>query len=599
MSRRRPAPAAAAVAPPGPAGPALRAAAIALGLTLALRALAAFVCTNWLWGFDVFRPWPLPVRLAFVALSLAGFVPFVAAPVGRALESIGAAWTRAGRAADIAAALLVALLLALLRDPMRYPGDFALRVGAIGMAVPSAQILAHAFPLDRLFGVEIPRRLASAGLAPDVALQLVSAFVGGLFDYVVCRFLRASGARGGALAAGALAAASGGLYVHFAGYGKFGPLALGLALAALGAVRLARTGAGLLPLAAGAAIALLSHRSAFLLLPAVAIVLGQAWRAAPEPRARGRVLVAAGAVALAGGLVLRRSIALLLQFDRSVHLPGGAIAHARESAGALPVLVRFADGINALAYVAPLSWVGLSAMLAAPRAASAHEDARFSLRLPAALALVAFLALPFGVEPAGGWVRDWDVAVGTGALLALAGAYALVRALRSAPSPAALAPVALGSLAISLASFGLHVSEPAASLRIETLAEATPRWSDATRAATDDVLGARALNTGQPARAAALFERAIAVGGPNPRLLYQAGLAHAAAGDPARAADRFVLAARANPAVASPWAALAQLAEARGDTASARAFAESALTRDPGEARALRVLDGVTGGARR
>src|SRR5262249_53537248 len=149
------------------------------------------------------------------------------------------------------------------------------------------------------------------------------------------RFLRAAGARGAALAAGALPLLGGGTLIHFAGYDKFGPLLVGLALAALGAVQMARTGRGAWALAAGVAAAVPAHRSGSLALPAAAWVFVRGLRQG-DARQRREVWAAASATILVMLAMFSRTYHLVLEFDRAMHLPGGAVTQARV-AGEAPV----------------------------------------------------------------------------------------------------------------------------------------------------------------------------------------------------------------------------------------------------------------------
>jgi tetratricopeptide (TPR) repeat protein len=149
------------------------------------------------------------------------------------------------------------------------------------------------------------------------------------------------------------------------------------------------------------------------------------------------------------------------------------------------------------------------------------------------------------------------------------------------------------SLAASAAVWGVHTIEPIALRRIESRVRQEPAWSGPVRASTFDFLGVRALNQGDAARAATFFEQAIAVGGPNPRLIHQAGLAYLAAGDIARARSSFELTTALNRTVADPWAALARIALVERDTTAAIALLDSALARNPADQESRRALNGL------
>ena len=557
----------------------------ALIATLALQILGWRLTTNWLWGTSALHAWPAPGAAALVALALLGFVPAFARGVSAGLGALGQAWERAGTAGDLVAAAVFGLLLFCMRDPLRYVGDSYIRLGVLALGTMPARPLEHVFPLDRLINLTLPRALAESGIDTASGLQLMGALVGSAFALAVFRFLRAAGARAAALPAGALVVLGGALSTHFAGYDKFGPLMLGLAIAGLGVFELSHRGRGFGRLGIGAAIAVLSHRSGFLALPTVLWAGAHAWRRAERP-ARARALLAGAALLAAVAAMLPPSLDTLLHFDRTVHLPGGAVAGARVGGGWPAAWLAVADAANALVFLVPLCLVAVSAAavrIAEPPDPREHDPARSPLAWTAALAIAPFFALLLLVHPAGGWARDWDVGTGAGVVAALASGAILVRSWRSPGAARTLAPAATLALAVAASLWGVHASETIGSARLEELVRARPPLSDATRAATLDFIGARALNAGQAERAAGLFEQAIAVGGPNPRLVYQAGLAHLTAGDVRGARDAFVRAAALNRAVADPWLGLSRIALAERDTARAAAMLDSAVARNPAD----------------
>ncbi len=575
----RPVPAAAS------AEPLARALFVALALGLAARLAAMAWSTNWLWGVDGFRARPAPEAFALAALALAGWLPPVARVVERGSAWLGEAWMRGGRLADLVASVAGGAALAALRDPLRFPGDAAMRLGMLGTIKLSPALVAQAYPLDRLLNLELPRALRSAGMSDEAALQRVGAVVGAVFLFAGIRFVRACGARGSALPAGALALAGGALVVHFAGYDKFGPLMVGLVLAALGTVQLARTGRGVWTLALGATIAALAHRSAYLLVPALAWTLFRAHRSAVGGRARAEVLGAAAVVVAAFALMFPRTLDLALHFDRNVHLPGGTVARARADHGALDALVRVSNALNALAYLVPLSWMGAAAAWGVWRARARHgaprPGARFSVAPAAALAIGGFMLLLLGVEPGGGWARDWDVATGAGTLVACLTAGALVESWQGRGARATLGPAVTFALAVLASTWWLHVDGAAARGRLMRLLEARPAWSAATRTQAYDFLGTRSFNDGDPDRAARLFDQAVECGGPNPRLLYQAGLAYMQSRRLEEAAERFRQTVAVSPVHAQAWSRLGYLTMGAGDPVRAEAYVDSALAHDP------------------
>lgn len=544
-----------------------------------------FVSSNWLWGLDTFRWWPAPVTVALFALAAAGFVPKVARALQRGFERLGAAWEARPRAFDLLLGALVGAIVFALRDPVAFVGDLGLRLGALTLDIPMARLFPQAFPLDLALNVHLARALAASGLGPDAALQLVGALVAAGFTLAALAFLRAVGARGALLPPAALALLAGGYLVHFAGYDKYGPLLLGIALAAAGAARLLGDGRGAWTLAAGTAICLLSTRLGFAVLPASLLAFALAARRPARPRSLVPAAVACLAVAAA---ILPRTLAILLEFDRRVHMPGGAVARALESPGAPDLVIRLADAKNLMWFLVPLWPAGL-AVLAGRLAAGVAALRPAGLGAVAALALATHLAILVGVRARQGVARDWDAYAGVALVVALAVVAALVSFWRRPGAAAATAPAAATvSLACALALWGLHANETAALARIEAQLEGRPAWSESARAAAHDYLGLRDLRLERFAAAARRFEAAAAIA-PNPRFFYQAGLAHLGAGALEPAERAFADAVRRYRRIADPWVGLAQVRLARRDTLGAVTDLDSALARDPRHPEAIAI----------
>jgi hypothetical protein len=577
---------------------------VALVLVVVIRGMATLASSNWIWGFDAFAHWPPALAAAGWLLAAACLVPPIARALQRAAASMGGAWEGSRWAGDLLVAISIAVLLDTLRLPVRFTGDSGVRLGVIGMSDPGA-LTRLMYPLDYALNLWLPQALIATGWGAENALQLAGALAGGVFSLVVCRVLRAAGARGAVLPASFSVACGGALLVHFAGYDKFGPLMVGISLAVLGCLRLGRGEGGAWVLAAGVAVATWSHRSGLLLVPGAALLLFRAWRADPSPRSRRAILAASLLTALAVAALLPTTFRLVTGFDATTHLPGSAVSRARGEAEVPFVIFKLTNLLNVISFLVPLWIVGAVAALpsrgplptpAAPdRVASGVREAAgrrgsregggrldrdsIGLGLPVLLTAAGFAALLLLVEPGGGWARDWDVATGAGVVAALAAAIALAKAFRpGAGSGLEGAVVAIG-LVISTSIWGLEVNEAIALHRIESLAAAHPRWSAATRGWMYDFWGTHLLNRGDPQRAVELFRASIQVAGPNPRLFYQIGLAHRAAGNWAAAESAFAEAARRNPAMLGSWQGLAEAAHAAGDSAAARAAEDSIAAR--------------------
>ena len=572
------------------AGAAARLVRLALLLTLLLRVAGVFVHSNWLWGVDTFRHLPPLVAGALVVLAALGFVPRVGQALERGLGAAGRGWEKAGLWGDLAVGVIVALVLLPLHDDLRFTGDSVIRAGLLKLSIAEATRLLHyAFPLDQVVNFDLPRALWLQGMGSEAALQVVGAVMGGLFAWAGCAFLRESGARGAALAAAALVLLGAGVLAHFPGYDKFGPLVLGLTLAAKGAVGLARRGRGLVALAAGAGLCLLSHRSGYLVLPAAAWVLVGSFRGTDDARGRRRVAVAALALLIVAAAMLPRTVDVVLHYDRQTHLPGGGAGSSRGlDAASLPMGI--ADRLNVVSFLVPLWLAGLAA--AWPRGtagAAKRRRGRFQLGPVTWLALGGLGLVLVAVRPGGGWARDWDVAVPAAAAVALVTAFLLARLWSRGGAAHTLAPAVTLALATAVAFWGVSVSEWAGLRRAESLLGARPALDITVRANAWDALGMWAHKTLRLELAAGYFERSIECA-PNPRLFYQLGLVRLGLGQygPARAA--FTRGTVLTPLNGDPWLGLARTALAEGDTLGAAATLDSALARNPGSAeiRALR-----------
>ena len=619
--------------PRAPAAPRLLVASLALGL--ALRAAASLLPIPGVWGLDTLRVWPRWQAIAILLLGAAGFVPPVARGLERAIEFLGSLGARASDVWDAVLGICAGLALYNLRDPVRWVGDLTTRIGQLTLDAPIAKVFPQAAPLDRWVNIVIARHIKDARLDVTVALQLIGAIVGGLFTVAALAYLRAAGASRATLIASATMVLGGGYMLHFAGYDKFGPLLVGVALAAYGAVRLAREGRGAWALGAGIVVCLLSHRSGFLLVPAAAWALVQGLRRAPDRRARIEVIAAAVAILVAAGFMLPKALHLLETIDRKQNLEGPKVAGgtllARLFADAA---TRSADALNLLFLLVPLWPAGLAAAwlargsaapreekpappatpavgaraavtataafgtpaaaranLAATARSAAKDDApRFSLGPVALLAVAPEVALLLVARGAQGAMRDWDMHVGAALVVALATAAALLTIWRRMGAGGSLAPVVTTALASAIALWGTQVSEPLQLARIQQQLAERGAWTDGAWARAHDFLGVRALQQQRAEDAIRELEAAAAVA-PNPRFFFQIGLAQRMLMrfDDARAS--FEKAHRLDPRLADAWVGFALLAFDARDWRKVEACAESALAYAPHRKDAKEIRD--------
>jgi hypothetical protein len=564
-----------APAPAGvPHGPRERAAetslALVLALLLALRALASLSSSSWIWGLNTLRAWPAPWPALLPALAALAFVPAVARAAERPLGRAGDALSRPGAAPALLAALVAGALFAL-RDPLLFTGDSGARASLVASPADVAAITPQIAPLDLLVNVRGARALMGAGLSAATALQAIGALYGALFTLAVVAFLRESGARGAGWVAAAAVVLGGGSLVHLAGYGKYGALLVGLALAAAGVARLARAGRGAWTLAAGLVLALPGHRSAYALLPAAAWAFAAGWSAAPRGRARLEVALAGAAVAAVALALLPHTLDVLLHYDRGVNLVGSA------TAGRIEPWRQAANVLDALFLLGPLWPAGVVALIHLRRR-TGGERPHFPLAGVAALALAGELAVMLVTRGKQGPLRDWDNQVGPALLVTLITAGALVALWRRIGTARTAAPVLASALVASLALWGIHADAGIGGRRVATLLEDPAAWNPEEWAQAHDFVGQRAFAAGRFEEAARAYRVAVARM-PSPRMLDDLAAAEAMAGHH-EAAQRALERAMAVPqSSGAMWAALGQVALTVGDSARARVCADSARGR--------------------
>jgi hypothetical protein len=594
--------------PRAPAAPRLL--VLSIAVAFGLRAAASLLPVPGVWGLDTLRGWPLLPAIAVLLLGAIGFVPPVARGLERAMEWLGSLGDHASYFVDVVLGACVGVALYNLRDPVRWVGDLMTRVGQLTLDAPIAKVFPQAAPLDRWVNIAIPHHLLRPGIDPIEALHIVGGVVGGIFTIVALRCLRAAGAARAAQFAAATLILGGGYMLHFAGYDKFGPLLVGIALAAWGVERLARSGRDAWAVGAGTVLCLLSHRSGFVLVPAAAWALAQGVRRAPDRRARIEALAAALAIVVAAGFMLPKALHLLETIDRRQNLEGPVVAGGSLVARLIANAVsRIAGAINVLFLLVPLwpaglaaawlSWRGAVAKERKPVTPVAREEAppapiaaarsgpsardeaqRFSLWPVVLLAVAPEAALLLVARGAQGALRDWDMHVGAALVIALATAAGLIAIWRRRGAAGSLAPLTTTALASAIALWGTHVNEPLQLARIHHQLADRGAWTDGAWARAHDFLGVRALQQERPEDAIRALELAAAVA-PNPRFFFQIGLAQRMLGRSGEARTSFEKAHRLDPKLADAWVGFALLAFDGRDWRSVLACADSALAYAP------------------
>ena len=524
------------------------------------------------WGLDTLRHAPGTLGVLLVAMLALAFVPAVANAVRAACEGLGRLLASRGPVAGGLLAFVTFIALLGLRDPLHFIGDSGLRLAAITVRGDTGTVFPQAAPLDRLINLHSARALADVLPIGDAdALQWAGALVGALWAATALAFLRALDLKGAALGAATVVLLFSGVLQHFAGYDKFGPLTLGLALAATGAVRLLAGGRPWL-LMLGVAIAVLSHRTGLLVLPMAIVVLTIAVRRGGNAGRDG--LFAIAAIALATAFAVPQAFTSVQSIDRARHLSGWAPR-------------QLWDALQVLWLLCPLWIAGIVAALAPGRPAGKQQTAesRHMTSWLVIVALVPWLALLIAVRGSQGASRDWDMHVPAASLVVLATAGALgqrwqrINADQRGNSRSLALAVAL-AFCTGLASWNLHVSATSQLARIEDQLQVRSAWSNEAWARTQDFMGIQALRAGQPERAISHWEAAIQ-GAPNPRYFYQVALAQMRLGRMDRAREGFSRTQTRDPINADVWVGRAMVASRFDSIAAAMAYVDTALARQP------------------
>jgi len=561
---------------------------IAFAVMLGLRAVLAFAPGTWGWSLDLQRHAFPPLAWGLWGLAALALLPAVARAQAPNASRLAGAVDRAPRLAVPLLALAVGAVVFSMPDRTWFTGDFLLRVGVLESRVPLDRIAPQSMPLDLGLHVELPRRLASAGwlASPAEAARWLGALEAAALAAVALAVAPLAGFRGVARLAFAAVALGGSALALMNGYGKTAGELCVLTLAAGVLIpRFARDGKGVQLLALGMAAALLSHRSALLLLPA----WGAAWivaaRAGRLPRDWPSRALGLGAPLVALALVGPRLAGLLVGFDLPRHLSG---AEGAEGMAAWMNPLLFVDRLNvALAY-APLALV-----LLLPRARAggpAAAAARPGVPLVSVALFAPALAMLLLVTPQQGLFRDWDVFAIPGTLLALAAGRRVAAWVGDEAGAAARAVPVAWSAALGAGLWLLVASDPGSGLaRVRDFANGPPARAPVHAAKLWEFLGDRAAALGRWDDAARDLRVAV-VHQPSPRLAMMLSMAEAQLGNLGAAEAAAALAARRDPSSASAWAAWATLAIRRGNEQGAREAALGLARIAPGHPLVSRVL---------
>ena len=572
------------------------AAAIALTITLGVlvltRAVLAFVPSMSGWGLNVARFLPLWAAWPLTLIAAMALVPPLARRAAPALEWLGNRLARGGMFPLLVAAFVAAALVLVLPDRVWYVGDFLLRQGAIEERITAGNVFPQALPLDRILHNVIPTWWSKGlGMDANASGRILGALDAAVLMGAAIAFARALDLSGAVAVATIATVFFGGYLAVFTGYSKaVVELCAVTAGVGAGAMRVLRTGRGILPLGALLTIAFLLHRSALGLLPA-AIVTWVLWWRHPAAGASRRApeTIAGFALPLAAlALTVPRALRTFRDVDLAVHL---APAEVRERGGMMASAfsgLRPLDLMNILMMLAPLALVIPVLLLVRGRGTGrARELATlFVLAVP----LVA--VIPF-VHPVQGMFRDWDNFVAGGVAISLMAAWLIAEALRDARGRAVAAVGVTACAAVFTLQWMIHHADVERGLaRMQAFLTESPARTESERVAVLDYIGIRNLRLERYTAAAAAF-RMAADQVPNPRFMIQWGLAATEAKDFGEAREAYVRMIARTPADPLAWRGYTAMSARLGDLVNARRGAIELLARVPGDPESIRLIDEI------
>ena len=564
----------------------------ALAALLALQAALAFVPWMGLWGLGIQRF--LSPAAAWIPWSLAALacVPAVATRVSPAARLWGETLERRTAAALAIAAAAAALLVWLLPDRVLWVGDSLMRLGGVKLERAPELVSPQALPLDVWLHYDLPRAwVAHHWLDAEGSVRVLGALEAAALGALAGAFALALDTTAAGRAAAMAAVFFGGSLCVMTGESKaFAEMAL--AVAAVGTLGLrALRGGRWAPALLGLVVAsaLLAHRLALGLLPALALVAGVLLRR--TGRRAGAALACLAPPIIALLFLAGRLWRTLAGYD----LPRNFLPAGGGGLGSLLAPTRLLDLASALIVLAPLlPLIPLLWPAAGSRRAGGSSTADPGREAWAFLLVLAapFLAAALLARPPQGLIRDWDGLVAAGVALCLIAAWQVGGVLR-APRRAALAiPVAAVAAASALAWL-LHWHDPARAIaRVEALVLEPPMRPPGERARTWEFLAWRAYRRADWDAAAAAFDSSTALG-PTPRMLAQWAMAETMRKNYRRARDLYRRAVARDSNYTAAWTGVAVAAiwfEDLEDCEHAARELERLAPRDPKTKKILSYL---------
>lgn len=572
---------------------AARALWLALTVLTVARAALAFVPGTWLWPL-ILQRFLSPVT-GWGLWLVAGLVllPGPARAVAPLFARWGDALTRHPVRAASGWAVASLALAWLLPDQVRFVGDFLLRQGTVEMADRPGVLFPQALPLDVFLHYTLPLAMTQAHLTdPNGAARLLGATEIAALGVVAAAFPRALDLRGGAALACTSVLLFGGYLGMFTGFSKaFSEMCVLMALAGVTAVTALRSGRGLFVLGLAVAVALMLHRSALGMWPALLLVwatwLARHGRAGAWRKPGALAAFAVPLVTLA--VMAPRIMGTVVHTDTAVHF---APPEVRAQGGVLHAALagtRPWDLVSLVLMLSPLAWAALPLALLLP--ARAESRAREGW-------VLATLALPFVgimafIHPAHGLFRDWDDFAAGGVALSLLAAWSVGETLRDTRRFAWLAvTVALGVAIPALQWLVVHHDTDRGLERVRAFVLEPPLRPAPERGTTWDYLGIRTFRLERFGDAQEAFGRAAETS-PSPRILQEWALAATMTGN-ARVAQRAYRRLLAkDPENSLGWLGLAAVSMRLRDVPEAKRAAIQLLRLDPGNGEARNILDQI------
>ncbi len=576
----------------GPWSPATRAITITLAVLVTARVVLALIPSMAGWGLNVARFLPLWAAWPLTLVAALALVPALARRAAPALEGLGDRLARGGAFPIAVATFMAAALVMLLPDRVWYVGDFLLRQGAIEERIGAGNVFPQALPLDRILHNVIPTWWSKGlGMDANASGRILGALDAAALMAASIAFARALEVSGAVAVATVATVFFGGYLAVFTGYSKaVVELCAVTAAVGAGAVRVVRTGTGMLPFGAALTIAFLLHRSALGLLPAALLTWVLWWRHPASAATRRAPETITGFVLPLAALALTipRAWRTFRDVDLAVHL---APAEVREGGGVLASAfsgLRPLDLVNILLMLAPLALViPVLLFVRRPGAGRTREIvALFVLAIP----LVA--VIPF-VHPVQGMFRDWDNFVAGGVAISLIAAWLIGESLREERGRAVAAVGVTACTAMFTLQWMIHHADVERGLtRMQAFLTEPPARTEAERVTVLDYIGIRNLRLERYTAAATAFRRA-ADQVPNPRFFIQWGLAATEAKDYADAREAYVRMIARTPDDPLAWRGYTAMSARLGDLVNARRGAIELLNRVPGDPESIRLIDEI------